>query len=70
MSLFRGVHPLMLQYQGDSHETLVRLAEDRLLAHGFVSPGDHIVVTFGDPIGVQGGTNTMKIVRVGEHRKA
>jgi pyruvate kinase len=56
----------MLQYQGDSRDTLVRLAEDRLVQHGLVDVGDLIVVTFGDPIGVQGGTNTMKIVRVGE----
>ena len=35
-----------------------------------VHPGDLIVVSFGEPIGKSGGTNTMKIVRVGEHRRA
>ncbi len=29
-----------------------------------------ILLTIGEPIGKSGGTNTMKIVRVGEHRKA
>jgi pyruvate kinase len=28
-----------------------------------------VVVTFGEPIGSSGGTNTMKIVKVGEHRR-
>ena len=30
--------------------------------------GDIIVLTIGEPIGKSGGTNTMKIVKVGEHR--
>ncbi len=68
LSLFRSVFPLMLQYQGDNRETLVRLAEDKLLRSGVVKPGDLIVVAFGEPIGLPGGTNTMKIVRVGEQR--
>ncbi|MCW5622158.1 MAG: pyruvate kinase [Burkholderiales bacterium] len=68
LSLFRSVFPLMLQYQGDNRETLVRLAEDKLLRAGFVKPGDLIVIAFGEPIGVPGGTNTMKIVRVAEQR--
>jgi pyruvate kinase len=33
-----------------------------------VEPGDLIVLTFGEPIGLPGGTNTMKILRVGEQR--
>ena len=28
-----------------------------------------IVITIGEPIGKAGGTNTMKIVKVGEHRQ-
>jgi pyruvate kinase len=68
LSLFRAVFPLMLRYQGDSRETLVRLAEDKLVEAGVVEPGDLIVLTFGEPIGLPGGTNTMKILRVGEQR--
>ena len=29
--------------------------------------GDMIVVTWGEPMGQVGGTNALKIVRVGEH---
>jgi pyruvate kinase len=32
-----------------------------------VQRGDLIVITVGEPIGKTGGTNTLKIVRVGEH---
>jgi pyruvate kinase len=43
-------------------------AEETLIAAGAVEPGDLIVLTIGEPIGAAGGTNTMKIVRVGENR--
>jgi pyruvate kinase len=67
LSLFRDVYPLMLQYLGDSRETLLRLAEEKLVESGAVRPGDLFVLTVGEPIGQPGGTNTLKIVRVGEH---
>jgi pyruvate kinase len=41
------------------------MAEEKLLEHGVVQAGDLIVLTVGEPIGQPGGTNTMKIVRVG-----
>jgi len=41
-----------------------------LVDNGVVSDGDLIVLTIGEPIGKSGGTNTMKIVKVGEHRRA
>ncbi len=67
LSLFRGVYPLMLQYAGDNRETLLRFAEEKLVEVGAAQHGDLIVLTVGEPIGKPGGTNTMKIVRVGEH---
>ncbi|MCX7891356.1 MAG: pyruvate kinase [Burkholderiales bacterium] len=69
-SLFRGVYPLMVTYQGHDRDALLDEAEDVLVRHGAVQPGDLIVVSFGEPIGTPGGTNTLKIVRVGEHRRA
>ena len=38
-----------------------------LRAEGVIAKGDLIVITIGEPIGKSGGTNTLKIVRVGEH---
>jgi len=68
LSLFRDVYPVMLQYVGDNRETLLRLAEEKLVEAGVVKTGDLMVITVGEPIGKQGGTNTMKIVKVGEQR--
>ena len=67
-TLFRDVYPLMVRYVGHDRDELLAEAEAVLLRHGVVSPGDIIVLTIGEPIGKVGGTNTMKIVKVGEHR--
>ena len=67
-ALLRDVYPLMVQYVGADREELLREAESALVKHGVVKDGDIIVLTIGEPIGKAGGTNTMKIVRVGEHR--
>jgi pyruvate kinase len=67
-TLFRDVFPLMVKYVGHDREELLAEAEAVLVANGVVKPGDLIVLTIGEPIGKSGGTNTMKIVKVGEHR--
>ena len=69
-SLFRDVYPLMVKYVGHDREELLREAENVLVSSGVVKDGDLIVLTIGEPIGKAGGTNTMKIVRVGDHRRA
>ncbi|HEY9380412.1 MAG TPA: pyruvate kinase [Burkholderiales bacterium] len=69
VSLFRDVYPLTVAYQGHDREALLDEAEQVLVQNGIVEEGDLIVVSFGEPIGTSGGTNTMKIVRVGEHRQ-
>ncbi len=68
-SLFRDVYPLMVKYVGHDREELLFEAEKVLVDNGVVRDGDLIVLTIGEPIGKAGGTNTMKIVKVGEHRK-
>jgi len=70
VSLFRDVSPLTVSYQGHDREALLEEAESVLVKNGVVGPGDLIVISFGEPIGASGGTNTMKIVKVGEHRRA
>ncbi len=67
-TLFRDVYPLMVKYVGHDREELLAEAEAVMVANGAVKPGDLIVLTIGEPIGKSGGTNTMKIVKVGEHR--
>ncbi len=69
LSLYRDVFPLMIDYRGHELDLMLAEAEDKLVKAGVVAQGDLIVVTFGEPIGSSGGTNTMKIVKVGEDRR-
>ncbi|MBK6803577.1 MAG: pyruvate kinase [Betaproteobacteria bacterium] len=65
MALYRNVRTLYLEQSGD-RDAVLHAACDLLVARGQVHKGDLIVVTIGEPMGKSGGTNTMKIVRVGE----
>jgi pyruvate kinase len=67
MALLRNVTSLYLEQSADRDEVL-RAAEDLLLTQSHVQRGDLIILTIGEPMGKSGGTNTMKIVRVGDHR--
>jgi pyruvate kinase len=67
MALYRNVRPLFFEHGAD-RDAVLRSAEDMLVASGQVQHGDLIVLTSGEPMGKSGGSNTMKIVRVGEHR--
>ena len=68
-ALYRDVYPLMVKYVGSDREELLAEAERVLVENGVVADGDLIVLTIGEPIGKSGGTNTMKIVKVGEHSR-
>lgn len=70
VTLFRGVYPINFRPSSHDRDQLLAEAEDELRRRGAVRNGDLILLTIGEPIGKPGGTNTMKIVRVGEHRKA
>ena len=67
MALYRNVTPLFLEQHGD-REAVLQAAEDLLVRSGNVAGGDLIVITIGEPLGKSGGTNSMKIVRVGDSR--
>ena len=67
MCLYREVHPILLQYKSTEREALLVEAEARLLEKGVVERGDLVIITIGEPIGKSGGTNTLKILRIGEH---
>ena len=68
MVLYRGVCPLPMQQQHTDRDRLLAEAEQLLIDRGVVEKGDLIALTIGEPIGSTGGTNTLKIVRVGEHQ--
>ena len=68
MTLYRGVHPLLMSQTHQDRDVMLWEAEQILLEQGVVDYGDLIVLTIGEPIGAAGGTNTLKIVRVGDHQ--
>lgn len=67
MTLYREVYPLLMSQTHQDRDVLLWEAEQILLDQGAVEYGDLIVLTIGEPIGSSGGTNTLKIVRVGDH---
>jgi pyruvate kinase len=69
LTLFRGVYPVNFKTTTTDREQLLIEAEDELRRRGAVRDGDLILLTFGESIGKSGGTNTMRIVRVGDHKK-
>jgi pyruvate kinase len=66
VTLFRGVYPVNFKAAAKEREGLLLEAENELRRRGAVRDGDLIIITIGEPIGKSGGTNTMKIVKVGE----
>jgi len=67
MALYRNVQPIYFEQSAD-RDAVLHSAEDLLLARGEVQLGDLVVLTVGEPMGKSGGTNAMKIIKVGEHR--
>jgi pyruvate kinase len=67
VSIFRDVTPILMRRVETDRDELLRHAETELINAGAVAPGDLIVFTVGEPIGQSGGTNTLKIVRVGDN---
>jgi len=66
-SLYRNVTSFELAQSGD-REAVLRDAENLLVDKGVVKKGDLIVLTWGEPMGQVGGTNSMKIVQIGKDR--
>jgi len=65
VALYRGVYPVNYPVvQVDSSEAN-REAVSVLYAEDAVEPGDRMIVTKGDLMGLHGSTNSMKIVEVG-----
>lgn len=65
-ALFRNVRTFELAPSSDT-ETVLKGVQDMLLKQSVVQKGDLIVVTWGEPMGQVGGTNALKILKVGEY---
>jgi pyruvate kinase len=64
MALYRNVRPLLMPAFTDRDEAL-KHAESLLVELGVLKPGDTYAITCGEPMGYPGGTNMLKVCRVG-----
>ena len=65
VTLYKGVFPAHIDFLGKSHAEVNRAALDVLLECKEVEDNDLVILTKGDLMGVDGGTNAMKVLRVG-----
>jgi pyruvate kinase len=68
VSMYRGVYPVKLHEPMKDPKIANRQAVELMIEEGIVENGDLVIITKGDLMGTQGGTNQLKILRVGEHQ--
>jgi pyruvate kinase len=66
VALFRGVQTVPFDPAALPPEKVSQAAVDELLRRGVVQQGDWVILTKGDSYHTIGGTNTMKILHVGD----
>ncbi len=64
LALSWAVYPCVVDF-GKSTDELTAAVEEKLLHLGAVTPGQAVVLVGGTPLGVQGRTNFLKIIRPG-----
>ena len=64
MALYRNVRPILMATHAD-RDTALAQAELLLVERGVLKPGDTYAITCGEPMGYPGGTNMLKVCRVG-----
>jgi pyruvate kinase len=64
VTLYRGVYPVLFDVTHGNPVHMYQAIFDQLLDNGMVDVGDAIILTKGELTGVQGGTNSMQILRV------
>ncbi|MCE8029690.1 pyruvate kinase [Halomonas daqingensis] len=66
MALYRGVVSLPFDTSAMAASELNDRALALLVQQGIAEPGDHVILTRGDHMNAHGGTNTLKILEVGQ----
>lgn len=64
LTLHRGVYPYPIEHENKNRDEILQEMQQVLLQQKAVDIGDVVLLTFGEPIGNLGGTNTLKIVKV------
>jgi pyruvate kinase len=65
MALFRNVYPVEHVPSGEDMDDIVQEVFQLLWQKKHVKSGDRIIVTMGDTLGDEGGTNTMRLIKLG-----
>lgn len=64
MALYRDVFPVAFQSEQSDGEVAAYEALKHLLGLEHIKPGDRVIITMGDTMRVEGGTNTLRLVQV------
>ena len=63
VALYKGVIPAHLPHESQRNDQLMEIIQ-YMRNEVDVAPGDYVAVTYGDVVGVDGNTNTLKILKV------
>ena len=66
LALYRNVQTFKMPYSTD-RDAVLQSVENLLQVNGVVGKGDMVVVMWGEPMGQVGGTNALKIVKIGDN---
>jgi pyruvate kinase len=66
MTLYRNVYPVAQEFPSSNVEEALAEGVQLLVQQGYIKSGDRIILTMGQDTGSEGGTNTMRLVEVGE----
>ncbi|HEX6550028.1 MAG TPA: pyruvate kinase alpha/beta domain-containing protein, partial [Gammaproteobacteria bacterium] len=66
VTLYRGVYPVAFDVMHTNPDHVLRDAAEELKRRGRVQDGDMVICTKGEFSGVAGGTNSLKILLVGD----
>lgn len=66
MALFRGVYPVYFDPTQHERDAVNRETVTQLMDAGILKNGDLVILTKGDHMGIDGGSNAMKILSVGD----
>lgn len=66
VTLYRGVYPIAFDVMHANPDHVLSQAAEELRARGTVQKGDYVICTKGELSGVTGGTNSLKILCVGD----
>ncbi|HLF31063.1 MAG TPA: pyruvate kinase [Xanthomonadales bacterium] len=65
MAMFRDVYPVAHQTEGADLNRIVQNLLHLLWHKGHIKSKDRVIVTMGDTMGNQGGTNTLRLIQLG-----